>query len=213
MEIRRKRNAEEDLRNQRIGASDALALALRTVSAVFVAPNRTPLGGHSEKTRSDGSKRALILYLYPIVNRLIIPFHINRTLNDIEVWKSKDHSLSSEMFHPIFATVYPSVFVGGRIQTRVLIHSWVDEMLSHIKSTSVNFPLIPLSVVAGTVLIDKYAYFRACRCPELWFCKKPLRVWLRSRFTIEFCLMTLVIFLYLLSRILQSRKYKKKSYK
>lgn len=85
MEIRRKRNAEEDLRNQRIGASDALALALRTVSAVFVAPNRTPLGGHSEKTRSDGSKRALILYLYPIVNRLIIPFHINRTLNDIEV--------------------------------------------------------------------------------------------------------------------------------
>ncbi len=86
MEIRRKRNAEEDLRNQRIGTSNALAFALRTVSAVFVAPNRTPVSGHSQKTRSDGSKRALILYLYPIVNRLIILFHISRTLNDIEVW-------------------------------------------------------------------------------------------------------------------------------
>lgn len=46
MEIRRKRNAEEDLRNQRIGTSNALAFALRTISTVFVAPNRTPVSDH-----------------------------------------------------------------------------------------------------------------------------------------------------------------------
>ena len=72
MEIRRKRNAEENLLNKRIGASNSLTFTLLTLPAILVAPNCTSISGNSQKTCSNGSKRALILYLYPIIKKLIL---------------------------------------------------------------------------------------------------------------------------------------------
>lgn len=142
MEIRRKRNAKEDLLNKRIGTPNSLTFTLWTVLAVLMAPDCTPLSSHPQETRPYGSKRALILYLYNH-HSLIIPL-ITPTLMILKFESQRITHPSSKMFHPIFATVYPSIFVRGRVQTSVLIHSWINEMLNDIKSTSVNFPLIPL---------------------------------------------------------------------
>jgi hypothetical protein len=54
------------------------------------------------------------------------------------------------MFHPILAAVEPSILIRSGIETGVLIHSRIDEMLNKQRDTSVNFPLIPFYVVGGT---------------------------------------------------------------
>lgn len=55
------------------------------------------------------------------------------------------------MLHPIFGTVDPSVAVRSRVETRILWHAAVNEVLHYIYLTSVNFPFIPTFLSAVTI--------------------------------------------------------------
>lgn len=81
------------------------------------------------------------------------------------------------MLHPIFASINPPVLIGSRVQTCIFIHSTVNEMLLKKILTSVNFPLMPVWLLAGTNSLHDYVWIRVPRSSEPWFCKKPLRVW------------------------------------
>ena len=57
---------------------------------------------------------------------------------------------SSEVFHPVLAAIDPAVAVAGGVEAGVLVHAGVDEVLGGGAFTSVNFPLMPFSLGAGT---------------------------------------------------------------
>lgn len=54
------------------------------------------------------------------------------------------------MLHPILAAIEPPILIGRGVETRVLVHSRVDEVLNIWGITSVNFPLMPFSVLGWT---------------------------------------------------------------
>ena len=81
------------------------------------------------------------------------------------------------MLHPIFASIYPPVLICCCVQTCIFVHSTVNEVLFKKILTSVNFPLMPVWLLAGTNSIHDYVWIRVPRSSEPSFCKRSLQVW------------------------------------
>lgn len=79
---------------------------------------------------------------------------------------------SSEVFHPVLVAIDPAVLISSGVETGILVHAAVEEVLSCHRVTSVNFPLMPFEVSDSTGLGQRYIVTRSIRIPCLMFCRK-----------------------------------------
>jgi hypothetical protein len=84
------------------------------------------------------------------------------------------------VFHPVLAAVEPAVLIGGGVEGGVLVHARVDQVLRGGVGTSVNLPLMPLSLGAGTEWGGAYAWIRPVRCAARSSCRRPSPAWPRT---------------------------------